>query len=115
MLSTVIVASKERRAGMSEPRERLCHRCGRDIGPTITVGRRDTCLGCGADLHCCLNCDFYDPAYHNHCREPHSERQVDKQTGNFCDFFRFRRGPRGTAGPADPARAKLEALFKKKG
>lgn len=95
---------------------RVCHRCGRDIGPATTVGRRDTCLGCGADLHCCLNCDFHEPALHNECREPEAEPQADRAAGNFCDFFRFRRGPRpaaATAGAA-AARAQLEALFRKR-
>lgn len=113
MLSTDLVAGKERRSPMSEARERFCYRCGGDIGPTLAVGRRDTCLACGADLHCCLNCDFYDPAYHNHCREPHSELQVDKQVGNFCDLFRFRRGRREAANPTGRARTQLEQLFRK--
>ena len=95
--------------------ERCCHRCGTDIGVVERVGRRDACLRCGADLHCCLNCAFYDPTYHNHCREPQAERQVDKQVGNFCDFFAFRGGA-AAAGirPTDEARARLDSLFKKK-
>jgi hypothetical protein len=92
---------------------RFCHRCGRAIETVERVGRRDTCLHCHSDLHCCLNCGFYDPALHNQCREPHAERQVDKHAGNFCDYFSFRAGGRGTpAGPGD-ARARLDALFRK--
>jgi hypothetical protein len=95
--------------------QRCCHRCGADIGTVERVGRRDACLRCGADLHCCLNCSFYDPAYHNHCREQQAERQVDKQVGNFCDFFAFRRGPASPASsPTATARARLDALFNKK-
>ena len=94
--------------------ERVCHRCGHDIGKMERVGRRDACLHCHSDLHCCLNCVFHDPAYHNHCREPQAELQVDKQAGNFCDYFSFRAGRPGAnpAGP-DPARARLDALFRK--
>ena len=72
-------------------------------------------MRCKADLHCCLNCAFYDPASHNQCREPQAERQVDKQVGNFCDYFSFRSGrtaPAATTGPT-AARARLDALFKK--
>ena len=91
---------------------RLCHRCGRDIGAVERVGRRDTCLGCKTDLHCCLNCTFYEPTCHNQCREPQAERQVDKQVGNFCEYFSFRVGPRAAgATGADAARARLDALF----
>jgi hypothetical protein len=96
--------------------ERVCQRCGKDIGRVERVGRRDTCLHCGADLHCCLNCMFYDPAFNNHCREPQAERQVDKQAGNFCDYFSFRRGPRRAAAHTqkEGARARLDALFSKR-
>lgn len=94
---------------------RTCHHCGRDIGTIERVGRRDACLQCGADLHCCLNCTFYDPHYHNQCREPQAERQVDKQVGNFCDYFHFRSGRLAADDtPKDSSRARLDALFGKK-
>lgn len=92
---------------------RACHHCGKDIGKVERVGRRDACLACGADLHCCLNCEFHDPNYHNQCRETEAERQVDKQIGNFCDYFSFR-GAAKVAAKKDEARAKLDALFGKK-
>lgn len=96
--------------------ERCCHRCGRDVGSIEGVGRRDTCLHCGTDLHCCLNCTFYEPTCHNQCREPQAERQVDKQVGNFCEYFSFRRGARPVQGGTqrDRARDRLAALFSKK-
>lgn len=92
---------------------RVCHHCGKPIGDIERVGRRDTCLSCGADLHCCLNCEFYEPTHHNQCRETEAERQVDKQVGNFCDYFSFRAGG-GTIAKKDDARARLAALFGKK-
>jgi hypothetical protein len=94
--------------------ERVCHHCAHDIGTIDRVGRRDACLHCGADLHCCLNCTFHDPTCHNQCREPQAERRVDKQAGNFCDYFSFRIGRRGAANTsASGTRARLDALFKK--
>jgi len=94
-----------------------CHRCEAEIPPVDRVGRRDACLKCGSDLHCCLNCCFRDPAYHNECRETQAERQVDKGAGNFCEYFSLPSGPQGQArstGTPD-ARAQLDALFAKKG
>ena len=93
--------------------ERVCHRCGHDIGRVERVGRRDTCLHCGTDLHCCLNCTFYDPAFNNQCRESQAERQIDKVVGNFCDYFSFRIGRPAAAGlqQKDSARTRLDALF----
>jgi len=95
--------------------ERVCHRCGHDIGRVERIGRRDSCLHCRTDLHCCLNCTFYDPAYHNQCREPQAERQVDKQVGNFCEYFSFRIGRLRAADQTqkEGARARLDALFGK--
>jgi hypothetical protein len=90
---------------------RVCHRCGRAVGAIERVGRRDTCLGCGSDLHSCLNCGFYDPAYHNQCRETQAERQVDKERGNFCEYFSFAARSPDAAPAVNAARAKLEGLF----
>jgi hypothetical protein len=95
--------------------ERLCHHCKRDIGSLERVGRRDTCLHCGWDLHCCLNCTFYDRAYNNQCREPQAERQVDKEVGNFCEYFSFRLGAASTGNEAaGDARKRLDSMFSKK-
>ena len=74
--------------------------------------------GCGVDLRCCRNCAFYDPQYANACREPHTDLVLDKEAGNFCDFFSFaeRQGQPFSAPEtaATSARAQLEVLFKKK-
>jgi hypothetical protein len=92
-----------------------CHRCGADIGRIERVGRRDACLACGADLHCCRNCRFYTPGHHNDCLENQAERQVDKVVGNFCDFFAFRAGAAASTKPVgSDARSKLDTLFAKR-
>jgi hypothetical protein len=90
---------------------RACHRCGRRIGAGERVGRRDACLGCGSDLHCCRNCGFYDARYHNQCRETQAERQVDKEVGNFCDYFSFVDTTSSAAAGLDSTRAALAGLF----
>lgn len=96
--------------------QRCCHRCGAEVGHVGRVGRRDACLQCGSDLRCCRNCHLYDPALHNQCRESQAERQVDKERGNFCEFFEFHTAPAGVAAdePARGARARLDELFAKK-
>ena len=92
-----------------------CYHCGRNIVPLERVGRRDACLHCGADLHCCLNCRFHEPSSENQCRESQAERQVDKTVGNFCDYFAFREGAAQVAADTGvTARAKLSALFERK-
>ncbi|MBI5017458.1 MAG: hypothetical protein HZB55_18465 [Deltaproteobacteria bacterium] len=92
-----------------------CARCGAELPPG-PYGRRDTCAACGADLHACLQCDFYTPGAYNDCREPQADRVVDKERSNFCDLFRpaTRAAVLGERSARDEARAKLDALFKKR-
>lgn len=94
---------------------KLCHACKKELSIGREVGRRDECPFCGADLHCCLNCKFYDPAAPKQCREPQAELVRDKVKANFCDYFAFTdsaaSGP--AAGEADKTRKSLDDLFKK--
>lgn len=93
----------------------LCWKCGAEIDTTERVGFRDYCPACERALHCCRNCGFYDPPSHNQCREPMAERVVDKERFNFCEYFTPGRAPPAGASPAaGGARAKLDALFRKK-
>ncbi len=95
-----------------------CFKCGGEVVVIERrVGRRDECEHCGADLHCCFNCEFYDRSRHNECREPISDRVKDKDRANFCDFFKIKE-QRATAPVVDKAaeaKRKLEEMFKKKG
>lgn len=94
---------------------KVCHACGAEIVVIGgRIGRRDTCDGCGADLHVCLNCRHHDPFAQNQCREPGTEPVRDRAAGNYCDAFDHRTGRReDAADPAAEARARLEALFRK--
>lgn len=78
------------------------------------VGFRDSCPRCGADLHACRNCEFWDASAYNECREPQAERVTERDRANRCDYFQ----PGGRAG-GEPeqerqrARSRLDDLFKK--
>jgi len=91
-----------------------CYHCQREVDTRERLGRGETCTGCGANLRCCRNCLFYDTNAANACREPQAEPVVDKETGNFCDFFAPNDRQTQRATPATDARARLESLFKKK-
>lgn len=93
-----------------------CWHCGREIEIKERVGFRDLCPGCDRAAHVCLNCEFYDKAYNNQCRETMAERVVDKDRANFCEYFAPASKNRASRGapPAKDARGSLEALFKKK-
>ncbi|HEY6395676.1 MAG TPA: hypothetical protein VIX12_09680 [Candidatus Binataceae bacterium] len=93
-----------------------CWFCGREIETQERIGFRDHCPGCDRAVHACRNCEFYDPAYNNQCRENMAERVVDKERANFCDYFAPARTARGTGAdsPSAAAQSKLAELFRKK-
>lgn len=85
---------------------------GVELAPDARVGFQDCCDHCGADLHICRNCRFYDPAAYNECREPSAERVTDSERGNRCDWFEASDHAGGEDVRAS-ALANLDALFKK--
>ena len=91
-----------------------CHKCGHELKTDSDYGRQDTCGGCGVPTRCCLNCKHYDTARYNECTEPVADRVVDKEKGNFCDYFKpsDQKGGAGMSA-AEKARKAAEALFKK--
>jgi hypothetical protein len=94
---------------------RSCHSCKKELSLGREIGRRDECPFCGADLHCCLNCKFYDPHAPKQCREPQAELVRVKDKANFCDFFVFAEGRAGadSGAGADKTRKALDDLFRK--
>ena len=54
-------------------------------------GRGEVCMKCRADLRVCLNCAFYDPRVAQQCRERRAEPVLEKDAGNFCEYFDFAR------------------------
>jgi hypothetical protein len=91
-----------------------CFRCRSELAAdgTRTVGRAAVCESCGAPVRVCRNCAFYAPGAYNDCREPSAERVVEKERANFCDFFQLGSAAAGAA-KSGPARAALDALFRK--
>jgi hypothetical protein len=94
---------------------KLCHSCKKDPSIGRTVGRRDACPVCGADLHCCLNCRFYKPSVSKQCGEPAAALQKEKTKANFCDYFVFTDLPDTDTSnrETEQARKAIDALFKK--
>jgi hypothetical protein len=72
-------------------------------------------MKCRADLRVCLNCQFYDRNVAQQCRERRAEPVLEKEVGNFCEYFEFAK--RDWAGKAqvnareDAARASLKKLL----
>lgn len=64
-----------------------CFSCHKEIARDGNIPRRDECEFCGADLHVCKNCQFYDKGSYNECRESSADVVQEKERANFCDFF----------------------------
>ena len=90
----------------------ICHACKKALTTGRSFGRREVCPSCGADMRCCLNCRFYDPAVSKQCRETAAELAMEKTKANYCDYFVFadRSSVKSTA---EEARRALDHLFKK--
>jgi hypothetical protein len=91
-----------------------CWKCGHALDDMPKpLRRRDECPACGADLHVCRLCEFYDTSVAKSCREPIAEEVTDKERANFCDYFRGQPGVESAGGvsEAESARSQLEAMF----
>jgi hypothetical protein len=88
----------------------------KELKINLSVGRQDACEFCVSDLHCCLNCKFYTIGAYNDCCEPQSDRVIEKNLSNFCDYFTFASGLRtktdDASEKAESARKALEEIFK---
>jgi hypothetical protein len=92
---------------------KTCHACHKELSEDLKAGRKDECPSCGADLRCCLNCEFYDRAVAKQCRETITELVREKEKANFCDYFVFAKNRIAAADAASAqARKALDDLFK---
>jgi hypothetical protein len=113
----------------------FCAFCDGELSADLRVGRETLCPHCDGYLHACVQCRFYEPTLHNQCLEPEADYVGDRQKANFCEFFQLAgtrpaaggQAARNDAARARPgnnapdtgasgsdARARFDALFKKK-
>jgi hypothetical protein len=91
-----------------------CHSCGQPYEFRGSLGRRDVCSHCEAELRCCAQCHLYEPASARQCSEPQAEVPREKDRANFCDFFSPGDRPAAAESDVDKAKAAFEALFTKR-
>ena len=92
-----------------------CAMCG-----TVLQASAETqalCVKCGAEMHSCRQCNFFDPGGRFECAQPVTARIESKTAKNDCQFFALRSNleKETTTGPPkiNTARAAFDALFKK--
>lgn len=92
----------------------VCWKCGaslKEVPRPIT--RRSNCLACYAELHCCRMCKSYDTRYIGKCSDERADSVVNKDSANFCEYFKPRAGAFAAAEDkaARSAEEELKALF----
>lgn len=80
-------APRGRTAGGFGPDAFKCNKCGQIRHTLGELTHEDACAGCGADLHTCGNCRFFDSTTLWECRENIPVRVVGKHAKNQCTFF----------------------------
>jgi hypothetical protein len=92
-----------------------CAQCGAVLAASLPAA---TCAGCGAELHTCMQCSFFDPGQRFQCSKPVQQAVPDKRGRNDCVLFELKTTvERDASSSATPrtgdARSDLDALFKK--
>jgi hypothetical protein len=91
-----------------------CWKCGETLkGVPLPLSRLAECPNCRAYLHACRLCEFHDPGLTGKCREERAEAVLDRETANFCDWFRPRPNAHRPAvrAKAEAAKSQLDGLF----
>ncbi len=92
----------------------VCWHCGAALKALAFPIRRYTeCPSCREELHVCRMCRHYDRSLRHGCLEERADPVLEPERGNFCDWFRPKRGAFGER--ADDrnaaARGELDKLF----
>ncbi len=73
--------------------ELTCWNCGQNLAEVpLPISRHDHCPQCFTELHCCRLCRFYDPKIPDQCEEDNADPPLNKEVGNFCEWFQPRAG-----------------------
>ena len=92
----------------------VCWNCGCSLEEIPRpISRHANCPECFEDLHCCRLCTHFAPRLTGQCDDDRADPPVQKESANFCEFFRPLSGAyedvRGSR--RDVARQQLDALF----
>jgi hypothetical protein len=67
---------------------KYCHKCRNPWQGFGQPGTKEQCTQCSEDLHCCLNCRFYDTHKPNDCQVD-TDPVLRKDRFNYCEEFQF--------------------------
>lgn len=91
--------------------EFMCWKCKEPIAAGLEIFRSTDCPHCGAALHSCVNCRFYQPGSHYDCHETVDEEVQDKEAANFCEYFSVNLSPTASNSCADKKKQAARNAF----
>ena len=62
-----------------------CRNCAHIL--TLPIGLAAACPNCRADLHACVQCNFFDPGARFQCMQPLTAPVTPKDAANTCPLF----------------------------
>ena len=70
----------------------VCWHCGVSVREEpLPLSTYAECRQCRAQLHCCRQCQHFNPRLRADCDEPRAESHSEREKANFCDWFKLRR------------------------
>ena len=98
----------------TEVAELTCWNCGELLADVpLPISRHENCPQCFTELHCCRLCRYYDPSIPDQCEEDRADPPVNKEVGNFCEWFQPHAGAfqATRSQKKDISVTKLDSLF----
>ena len=92
----------------------VCWHCGVSVSEEpLPLSTYAECRSCRAQLHCCRQCQHYNPRLRADCDEPRAESHSEREKANFCDWFKLRREfvEPGEKAPSADHQTELDTLF----
>jgi hypothetical protein len=92
----------------------LCWQCKSAVtDQPLPLSTYAECRDCRAQLHCCRQCQHFNPRLRVDCDEPRAESHSEREKSNFCDWFKLRREfvEPGEKAPSVNHQTELNTLF----
>ena len=89
-----------------------CWRCGHKLEDLpLPISRHANCQKCYEVLHCCRFCIYYDKNSRDACLEDNAEAPQNKESANFCEYFKPNANVSQVAPTNQNAKSNLASLF----
>ena len=91
-----------------------CWQCGTTVtDQPLPLSTYAECRHCRAQLHCCRQCQHFNPRLRADCDEPRAESHSEREKANFCDWLKLRREfvEPGEEAPSVDHQTELKTLF----